>query len=94
MAGHISCNHATLMVDDRRVAIAVDLGLFLPDTGTWGGIVRRVLTRLAVGLRDADEVRICLPTGEERRIRPLDSVHPSDEAFVSVPFMGEGTAPF
>ncbi|MFI2415727.1 hypothetical protein [Streptomyces sp. NPDC018947] len=89
MTTHLRCVDAYLLVGDQEIAVAVDLGLFLPDTGLWGGVVRHVPGWLAGTMRDA-EARLRLPTGQERRIRPL--ARPDDET--SVPFIGEGTAPF
>ncbi|MFD0551550.1 hypothetical protein ACFQ0X_21965 [Streptomyces rectiviolaceus] len=70
------------------------MGVFLPDTGLWGGILHRVPTWLAVGLPSADQVRLRLPTGQERRVRPLEIAEAIDGRDVSVPFLGEGTVPF
>ncbi|PTH90478.1 hypothetical protein C9J60_06080 [Streptomyces sp. A244] len=89
MAPHLRSYDAWLLVGDHQIAVEADLGLFLPDTGVWGGILRHVPGWLAGAMRDA-EARLRLPTGQECRIRPL--AIPDDET--SVPFIGEGTAPF
>ncbi|MGW4102045.1 hypothetical protein [Streptomyces sp. NPDC004976] len=89
MAAHLRCDDAWLLVCDQQIAVEVDLGLFLPDAALWGGILRHVPGWLAGAMRDA-EARLRLPTGQERRIRPLAT--PDDET--SVPFIGGGTAPF
>lgn len=89
MAAQLRCDDAWLLLGDQQIAVEVDLGVFLPDTGLWGGVLRHVPAGLAGAMRDA-EARLRLPTGQERRIRPL--AIPDDET--SVPFIGEGTAPF
>ncbi len=88
MAARLRCDDAWLLVGDQQIAVKVDLGLFLPDTGLWGGVLH-LPERLAGAMRDA-EARLRLPTGQERRIRPRAG--PDEET--SVPFIGEGTAPF
>ncbi|MEU2718728.1 hypothetical protein [Streptomyces sp. NPDC007205] len=89
MSARLRCDDAWFLLGDQRIAMEVDLGLFLPDTGLWGGVLRHVPVGLADAMRDA-EARLRLPTGQERRIRPL--AMPNDET--SVPFIGEGTVPF
>ncbi|GAB2768799.1 hypothetical protein [Streptomyces bullii] len=84
------CDDALLLVDDQQIAVGADFGVFLPDKGLWGGVLRHVPEWVAAAVKNADEVRLRLPSGHERRIRPLAA--PGDET--SVPFMGEGTAPF
>ncbi|WP_158694539.1 hypothetical protein [Streptomyces canus] len=89
VTAHLRCMDAWLFLGDQQIAVEVDLGLLLPDTGVWGGVLRRVPGWLAEVSRDA-EARLRLPTGDERRIRPLAT--PDGET--SVPFIGEGPAPF
>ncbi|MEW2252309.1 hypothetical protein ACFW6K_22385 [Streptomyces sp. NPDC058733] len=89
MAAHLRCDDVLLLLEDQRIAVEVDLGLFLPDTGLWGGVLRRVPRWVAHAMRDAG-ARLRFPSGWERRIRPL--VIPDDET--SVLFIGEGKAPF
>ncbi|OUD03108.1 hypothetical protein [Streptomyces swartbergensis] len=84
---------ATLIVGDQQIPVEADLGVFLPGTGMWGGILHHVPARLAAGMRNAGQVRLCLPTGQERRIRPLEIADPRSETYVSMPFVGEGPAP-
>jgi hypothetical protein len=90
MAAYLHRDDALLLVDDQQIAVEVDLGLFLPDKGSWGGVLRRVPQWVAGAVKNADEVRLRLSSGHERRIRPLAA--PGYENYV--PFMGEGTAPF
>ncbi|MGK5693254.1 hypothetical protein ACSNOJ_10175 [Streptomyces sp. URMC 128] len=90
MAADLHRDDALLLVDDQQIAVEVDFGLFLPDKGSWGGVLRRVPEWVAGAVKSADEVRLRLSSGHERRIRPL--AVPDDE--ISVPFVGEGTAPF
>ncbi|MFI7020877.1 hypothetical protein [Streptomyces sp. NPDC050164] len=90
MAADLRCDDALLLVDDQQIPVGADLGLFLPDRGLWGGVLRRVPEWVAGAVKNADAVRLRLSSGHERRIRPLGA--PGDET--SVPFIGEGTAPF
>ncbi|MFD7246811.1 hypothetical protein [Streptomyces massasporeus] len=90
MADHLLCDDALLLVGDQQIEVQVDVGLFLPDTGSWGGVLRQIPPPLANTVKSATEVRLRMSTGQERRIRLLAGS--SDET--SVPFMGEGTAPF
>ncbi|MFB7245617.1 hypothetical protein CW362_09850 [Streptomyces populi] len=89
MAAHLRSEDGWLLVGDRRIVVEVDLGLFLPDTGLWGGVLRNIPRGLASSVRDV-EARLQLQTGQARRIRLLAG--PDDET--SVPFIGEGSAPF
>jgi hypothetical protein len=89
MADHLRSADGWLVVDDQQIAVEVDLGLFLPDTGLWGGVLCTLPQGLAGTMRDA-EVRLRPETGQERRIRLLAGPH--DET--SVAFVGEGTPPF
>ncbi|MCL7428938.1 hypothetical protein [Streptomyces sp. YS415] len=40
MADRLRCADAWLLVGDQQNAVEADLGLFLPDTGSWGGFLR------------------------------------------------------
>ncbi|MER7900967.1 hypothetical protein ABTX62_34115 [Streptomyces sp. NPDC096046] len=93
MSGPLRCVDGTLIVGDQQIAVEADVGVFLPDTGMWGGILRRVPAWLATSLRGAEEVRLRLPTGQVRRIRPLEATHPTGETLVSLAFVGDGAAP-
>ncbi|MER7404792.1 hypothetical protein ABT373_20415 [Streptomyces sp. NPDC000070] len=89
MSARLRCADAWLILGDQQIAVEVDLALFLPDTGLWGGVLHHVPRRQAGAMREA-EASLRLPTGEEPRIRPL--AIPDDET--SVPFIGEGPPPF
>lgn len=93
MDGPLRFIDATLIVGDQQIRVEADVGVFLPDTGMWGGILHHVPARVAAGMRNAEQARLCLPTGQERRIRPLEIADPRGETYVSRPFVGEGTAP-
>jgi hypothetical protein len=90
MAADLRCDDALLLIDDQQIPVEADLGLFLLDKGLWGGVLRRVPKWVEGAVISADEVRLRLSSGHERRIRPLAA--PGDQT--SVPFIGEGTAPF
>ncbi|MFF9815327.1 hypothetical protein [Streptomyces sp. NPDC014006] len=91
------CDYATLIVGDRRVPAEVDLGLLLAgEVSRWGGILYRVPAGLVDDARGEAGVRLRLSCGQERHIRLLH-VEPGwdeDAECLSVPFLGEGTAPF
>lgn len=89
MAAPRRFDDTVLLLGDQQIAVEVDVGLFLPDGGLWGGVLRHVPERLANAVRDADDVRLRLPTGQERRIRPLVTTNVE----TCVPFVGEGTMP-
>ncbi|WP_406835315.1 hypothetical protein ACICHK_02080 [Streptomyces sp. AHU1] len=89
MAAHLRSEDGWLLVGDQQIVVEVDLGLFLPDTGLWGGVLHNIPGGLASSMRDV-EARLRLQTGRVRRIRLLAG--PDDE--MSVAFIGEGTAPF
>ncbi|WP_020123731.1 hypothetical protein [Streptomyces canus] len=90
MRADLRCDDALLFVGDQQIAVEVDLGLFLPDTGVWGGVLNRIPPSMVDQVRSAHEAHVRLSSGQKRRIRPLAA--PIDGT--SVPFMGEGTAPF
>ncbi|MEV4790167.1 hypothetical protein AB0K53_32835 [Streptomyces tuirus] len=90
MADHVRSDDALLLFDDQQIEVQADVGLFLPDTGAWGGILRPIPERLADTIRNAEPVCLRMSSGQERPIRLL-TVHADD---TSVPFVGEGTAPF
>ncbi|WP_406840004.1 hypothetical protein ACICHK_34690 [Streptomyces sp. AHU1] len=89
MADHLRSEDGWLILDDQQIAVEVDLGLFLPVTGSWGGVLCNLPPGLAGAIRGT-EVRLRLENGQVRRIRLLAGPH--DETSVS--FVGEGTAPF
>ena len=60
----------------------------------WGGILHRIPSALVNDLRSDEDVRLRLSDGQERRIRLRYASQGGDEEGVSVPFLGEGTAPF
>ncbi|MDH6522134.1 hypothetical protein [Streptomyces sp. SAI-090] len=84
MAGPVHRDDALLLFGDQQVQVEADVGLFLPDTGLWGGFLRDVPAWLPGTMSTAEEVRLRMSTGQERRIRPL--AVSSDET--SVPFNG------
>jgi hypothetical protein len=69
--------------------VEVDLGLFLPSTGLWGGVLQNLPAGLAGTLRGA-EVRLRLQNDQIRQIHLLSGPH--DETSVSL--LGDGKAPF
>ncbi|WP_406840003.1 hypothetical protein ACICHK_34685 [Streptomyces sp. AHU1] len=87
MADHLRSEDGWLIHGDQQIAVEVDLGLFLPVSGLWGGVLCSLPQGLAGTLRDA-EVRLRLENGEVRQIRLLAGLHES------VAFLGGGTAPF
>ncbi|MFJ7968911.1 hypothetical protein [Streptomyces sp. NPDC096324] len=89
MAAHLRSEDGWLILGDQQIPVEVDLGLFLPDTGLWGGVLQNLPPGLAGTLRDA-EVRLRLQNDQVREIRLLAGPH--DETSVS--FVGEGEAPF
>ncbi|MFF3885996.1 hypothetical protein [Streptomyces sp. NPDC001914] len=89
MADHLRSEDGWLLVGDQQIAVEVDLGMFLPATGLWGGVLCNLPPGLADTLRGA-EVHLRLQTGPVRQIRLLTDPH--DES--SVTFLGKGTAPF
>jgi hypothetical protein len=84
MASDLRCDDAVLLVGDQDFSVEVDLGLFLPDTGVWGGVLRCVPESLAGAVRNMHDLRLCLSSGQERQIRPFPAV--LDETWI--PFMG------
>ena len=89
MAAYLRCDDVLLLIEEQPIAVEVDLGLFVPATGLWGGVLRRVPRWVAQAMANAD-ARLRSPNGWERRIRPL--VIPDDDT--SVPFIGKGKPPF
>lgn len=49
MSAHLRCADAWLLLGDQQIAVEVDLGLFLPDTGLWGGVLRHVWNSSGIG---------------------------------------------
>ncbi|MFF3313521.1 hypothetical protein [Streptomyces sp. NPDC002952] len=83
-----------LVVGDQQLVVQADLGVLRPDPeASWGGILRNVPTRLLIDLHVYDDIRLRLPDGQERFIRPLDGIHAEDTDFTPLYFAGEGTPP-
>ncbi|MFF3886185.1 hypothetical protein [Streptomyces sp. NPDC001914] len=89
MADYLRSEDGWIVLDSQQIAVEVDLGMLLPTTGLWGGVLRNVSLGTASTLRGAG-VRLRLESGQVRQIRLLTGPH--DET--SVAFLGEGTAPF
>lgn len=90
MASDLRCDDAVLLVGDQEFSVEVDVSLFLPDAGVWGGVLRCVPESLAGAVRNTHDLRLRLSSGQERQIRALAAV--LDETWI--PFMGEGSVPF
>ncbi|MFF9135576.1 hypothetical protein ACF1AY_35055 [Streptomyces sp. NPDC014776] len=86
MEPRLRCDDALLILGGEEIAVEVDLGLVLPGRGFWGGVLRRIPASLAAEVQTADEVRLRLSNGQERRIRPLTGRGDS----LSAVFLGEG----
>lgn len=71
MADHLPCDDALLLFGDQQIDVQVDEGLFLPDTGSWGGVLRQIPKQLAGTVKHASDVRLRMSSGQERRIRLL-----------------------
>lgn len=70
MAVRLGCGDAQLLLGDQETAVDVDLGgcsCQTPECG--GGVLRNVPPDLAAAVTTADEVRLRLSTGHQRRIR-------------------------
>jgi hypothetical protein len=46
-ADHLLCDDALLLVGDQQFKVQADGGRFLPDTGSWGGVLRHIPPPLA-----------------------------------------------
>ncbi|WP_406840012.1 hypothetical protein ACICHK_34755 [Streptomyces sp. AHU1] len=51
MADHLRSEDGWLILDDQQIAVEVDLGLFLPVTGSWGGVLCNLPPGLAGAIR-------------------------------------------
>lgn len=59
MSVHLRCADAWLLLGDQQIAVEVDLGLFLPDAGLWGGVLRHVPRRhLSLAARYCDRLLV------------------------------------
>ncbi|MFD8740660.1 hypothetical protein ACFV06_37885 [Streptomyces sp. NPDC059618] len=85
---------AVLVVGTEQAVVEVELGELTPaKSPEWGGLLRGVPVRLAAEMRQGVPSRLRLTDGQERSVRPVGVPWMSDQGFLIVAFLGEGTAP-
>ncbi|MFJ7945707.1 hypothetical protein ACIQ6K_18955 [Streptomyces sp. NPDC096354] len=82
---------AVLVAGHLQIPVQAEL-MAGPDA--WRGSLRGVPTSRIFELFDIDELWLCLPNGQQRRVRQEPASHAHDSEFTIVPISGEGFPPF
>lgn len=92
--GHMASRYqgdALLVAGHLQIPVQAEL-MAGPDV--WRGSLRGVPTSRIFDLLDSDELRLCMPNGQERRVRQEPASHAHESEFTIVPISGEGCPPF
>ncbi|WP_329452805.1 hypothetical protein OG894_40645 [Streptomyces sp. NBC_01724] len=92
--GHMASRYhgdALLVAGHLQIPVQAEL---MAGPEAWRGSLRGVPTNRIFDLLDSDELRLCMPNGQERRVRQEAASHAHESEFTIVPISGEGCPPF